>query len=250
MRARQRPCFFLLLGIFLAAFSCNDKPREFQYQNSTYKYITLDTLESEIDLSSYMANSGDIKPMELGKYTDEVRVGNWAYFNGGNSVLVSWARYKNDQLKYKTNLFSKSDTIIHGPEYTRLRFTSEQGVVIVSIVIKKPIVFEPPNIYFSKLENVLSEEGSELRAKESQSLFDGINTLYIVKKQVSDPEDSINLLQNLLTQIPGVGQVEISVLSRLRTKRDASILFDGILTNFFIEERRLYNPFKGSIKKL
>lgn len=236
---------FYLILLTLSFFSCKSKDPELLFTDSTatYKVENKGLEENGLYIFHDIDNPESVKA--VGALVNGFRDGVWNYYQKSKNHLVRWALYKDKELGYSTNLLAEADSTIHGDFFTRFLFSTEHDKILVGVIINGPIKDSLPEKNYRRIsENYYRNARAKLISYNTTTLSDSSNRIYINDVVL---DDSLGKRRFLKSAFAFVGKqknfIEFSVTSSEATKQVGYILFDGILSAFFINGERLYNPF-------
>jgi len=238
--------FYLLF--FLVA--CNSK-KKLLYQDSSEKYyVTIEKSEKNAVVDSLYTfydfdNPSEIK--EVGFYKDGFRNDFWNYNLPTSVKTIKWGYYKDKYLNFETNMFAEADSTKYGDTFTKLLFTTDEGQVILTISINGPAKDSIPE---KNYERILKEDFrlSEIIPMEfcTKKIINKPNDIYInyITAKIISKNETRYLKQGF-SFIDKNHFVEFGVSCGTKDNFYANILFNAVLTNFSIDGKWLYNPFKN-----
>lgn len=229
--------------------ACNSKTNLLKYQDSTQKYYI------QVQLSQHLAsedslltfydfkNPSDVK--EVGFIKDGFRNGLWVYNLPSGVKKITWGDYKNKDLDLETNLFERADTIKYGNSFVRFLYKTDMGDLILNIFINGSLKDSLPETNYRPItERQFSKLGIETRSFKTFKIDYTPNDIYVSDIGAMEISNSkAKILKTAFSFIDKNTFVEFSVISS-RENVYREILFNAVLTNLFVNGKRLYNPFK------
>jgi hypothetical protein len=238
-----------LFYFVIVLVACNSKTHLSKYQDSTDKYFVQvqlsQHLASEDSLLTFydLKNPSDAK--EVGFIKDGFRNGMWVYNLPSGVKKITWGDYKNKDLALETNLFEKADTMKYGNSFVRFLYKTDMGDLVLSIFINGSLKDSFPETNYRQItEREFSKLGIETLSFKTFKIDYTPNNIYV--SDIEAMEKSNNKTKILKTAFSFIDKntfVEFSVISS-RENVYREILFNAVLTNLFVNGKRLYYPFK------
>jgi len=238
-----------LFYFVIVLVACNSKKNLLKYQDSTNKYYV------QVQISKHLASedsiltfydfkdSSDVK--EVGFIKDGFRNGMWIYNLSSGVKKITWGDYKNKDLDLETNLFEKADTIKYGNSFVRFLYKTDMGDLILNIFINGSLKDSVPETNYRQItERQFFKLGIKTLSFKTFRIGYTPNDIYV--SDIEAMEISNNKTKILKTAYSFIDKntfVELSVVSS-RENVYRKILFNAVLTNLFVNGKRLYNPFK------
>lgn len=245
---------FRILAIIVLFSNCTSHQKcDFTYASPAISYCATGRLKNGSEDGKFifwrLGNSDNFE--QAGFYFDRLRNDDWFYRINDNLVTIKWGAYKDSSLHFETNVFSNTDTLKRGDSYTKFQFKTDEGPIQLTIGINLPMKDSFPEENYERItRNELASIGYELLdikkkfiGHDSSNIY--INDLVIKNKKGSDGH--LFYLKNAFARL-GKGFVDLSVKYDNPNNYKGAILFEGVLTNFFLNGERLYNPFSNASK--
>ncbi len=243
----KRIIIFYLVPLLI--ISCNSSKKNYLFKDSTKKYY-VEINESErngsIDTLLTFYDFKDIsKVKELGFYKNGFRNDLWSYNLQFGIETIKWSYYKDENLNFETNLFAKADSVKYSELSTKFLFRTELGEIILNITINGPLKDSVPLENYKKITTrELENLGANILLFESNKLDSSINDIYVNNLEIEMPSTNDHIhIKSIFGFIEKDTFVEFSVSTSNIDNYLANILFDAVLTSFYLDGNMLYNPF-------
>lgn len=241
---------FLLPMIWV--LSCNSNIERLVYMDSSNKYYAkIEESEKKALIDTLFILSDFNEPAnvkEAGFIKDGFRNGLWTYNFNPDVKTIKWGYYKDPNLDFETNLFQQIDSRKFGDSYTKFVFNTGSDKVVLSININGPYKDSLPEINYKRLaEDEMVKIGNETIYFRTKKLLNDHNNIYINDIKIkSTATNQIKFIKNVFCSLDKDLFVDYSVVYSEEKNVYANILFDGVLTNLFINDKRLFDPFSPS----
>ena len=183
---------------------------------------------------------------EAGFYLDGIRNDIWAYRINNDLSQIKWGSYQDTPLNFRTNVFSEADSVKRGDYFTKFKFKSDQGEILLTVGINGPMKDSlPENNYASIIKSEFLKLGYRVLTINRKTVSDRKNKIYVNEVVVNsnDPgEGNVGYLKNAFGRM-GNDFVDFTVKYNNKDNQKALILFEGVLTNFYLDRKRWFNPF-------
>lgn len=238
-----------IFGFIIFLFACNSSKKGLEYEDSSNRfYVTTEKSEKNGLVDTLYKFYDFNKPSEMkevGFYKDGYRNDVWSYNLPTEVKTIKWGYYKDKYLKFETNLFEKVDSVKHGDFFTKFLFSTEMGKIILTISVNGSFKDSlPENNYERITRNEFSMMGATLLNFNTKKLTTNANDIYINEITVRTPTNDVKYIKGSFSFIDKNHFIEFSVSSSTANNFYADELFNAVLTNFVIDGKRLYNPFK------
>lgn len=237
-----------ILFIIVTLISC-DRNKKLEYKDSTNMYYVRlkESIKDEIKdtLAIFYDFNNPAIVKQVGFYKDGFRNGYWDYNLKDSMIRIKWGHYKDKYLGFETNMFASADSTKFGDFFTKFLFSTTSGKIILSISINSQIkdsLFKKSYEQMSKNEfdnlgvSVLRYQTSEIRSSLNNKIF--ISDIII--QLANNERKYIRLAHGFLSK----DFIEFSVGSSNKNDFYANTLFNAVLTNFYLNGKRLYDPLK------
>jgi hypothetical protein len=184
------------------------------------------------------------KVKETGFLKDGFRNDIWTYNITPEGKAIKWAHYKDKNLNFETNVFSYIDTIKYSDFFTNFLFKTNNDRVTLNVAINSFIKDSLPQINYKRItEDEFAKIGVETISFRSRKMVNGHNEIYLneIKGKIVKT-NKIRIIKNAFCFLDENHFVDYSVIYSNENNVDADILFNAVLTNFFINGKRLYDP--------
>ena len=183
---------------------------------------------------------------QAGFYVNGLRNSSWTYIVNGAPVQIDWGAYEDKNLHFKTNLFANADSTKYGDFYTTLQYKTDKGKVNITITINSPLKDSFPEKNYRLLAErqfaSINCDILEMNQKRFGNKDLHIYAFDIALRKKNLPDTGVYYLKTAFGRI-GNDYIEFAVSYHNRDNYYAAILFEGVLTNFYLSGRRLFNPF-------
>lgn len=242
--------YFILSYFIFYLISCKQKKKcDLIYQDSIDIYCASGEIRNGLENGRFVFTQEENNDsfQEAGFYLDGVRNDLWVYRIKDELSKVKWANYEDKNLNFKTNLFSEIDSIKRGSYFTKFQINSAQGKLILTVSINGSMKDSfPEKNYNVIIKNEFSQLGYDVLECSKKIISDRMNKIYVndvVVKSKNTPKESFVYLKNAFGWIRS-DFVDFTVSYTTKDNSRAHILFEGILTNFYLNKQRLFNPFE------
>jgi len=180
--------------------------------------------------------------VEYGAFDMGLRNGQWHYRNSQLGI-INWIRYTKKSLGLLTNIPNSFDIIADSGYYIKMKSSNQKGLLNIVISVQEiagePIVLDS---FFRDAQNEFSKngwgydfQGSKILSNNNEYYF----TWYKIGNQTkSDSNEILNIYSSLNKKL-----VQITCTYEKRNEQFARVLFTSIISNLFIDSKRLLNPF-------
>lgn len=234
---------FLLLSLLSACTS-----KKTFYQDSSNKfYVTIEKTENNGDIDSLFTfynfdNLSEVK--KVGFYKDGFRNDLWHYNLPTGVKTIKWGHYKDKYLNFETNIFSHADSAKYGEFFTKLLFTTDEGPLALTISVNGPLKDSLPEKNYERvMRNEFKTVGLTPIRFSTRKINNKPNDIFVSHVAVEMAEtNEVKYSKAAYSFINKNCFIEFSVVSGNENNSYADILFDAVLTNFYIDGKWLYNP--------
>jgi hypothetical protein len=243
---------FGILIIVVLFGNCTTHQRcDFTYTSSAIPYCATGKLENGSEDGKFIFwrfdNSNNFD--QAGFYFGRLRNDDWFYRINDNLVTIKWGAYKDSSLHFETNVFSYADTLKHGDSFAKFQFKTKEGPIQLTIGIDVPMKDSFPEGNYERIaKNELASIGYEPLDVKKHIIGPDSNKIYIYELKVKnkkDPDGHLFYLKNAFARL-GKHFIDFSVKYDDPKNYKGPILFEGVLTNFFLRGERLYNPISNA----
>jgi hypothetical protein len=239
----------IAISLIMVIWSCNNPDKErLVYMDASDKYYVRTEKNGEGSDSNTLYVLYDFaEPSKIkaaGFLKDSFRNGIWNYNIEPDVKTIRWGYYKDNFLDFETNVFARIDNIQHGDFFTKFLFEINNDRVILNVSINGPFKDSLPQIIYKRItEDDLTKIGVQAISFQSRKIVNGHNEIYLSEiKGKTVITDDTRIIRNAFCFLDENHFIEYSVTYSNENNVDATILFNAVLTNFFIDGKRLYDP--------
>jgi hypothetical protein len=243
-----------IAGVFILVvlISCNSKKEKLIYQDYSNKYYakidesdkngSVDTLYTFYDFND------PEKVREVGFIKDGLHNGLWSYNLNSGAKTIDWGYYQDTTQNFQTNIFAKADSLIHQGAFSKFIFNTGNDKLILTIAINSPVKDSLTEKNYKQLmEEDFAKIGVVLNYFQTKKLINNGKDIYISEIKAYKPStNKIRFEKDAYCFLDKNNFVEISIGYSNEKNVDADILFNAVLTSFFINGKILYDPFVPS----
>jgi hypothetical protein len=257
--------FILSMPVLLTAcFSKQDKKKLENIMKemawvSNYTYVdSRDTLEvlqvgaekgpleenSTVSLTSKGSNFRSYS----GKYTDYLKDGQWMYQTGKRErTAINWAAFMIGDF-IKTNLPARGNTTTIDSHTEKYILTVKQDSITILFHADTLSARVKRRPYEDLVKEEMQNRGFTLSSTENKLLQDSSNTISVTSMQFKKGKEE--LLYKTAYAVLQSGYLAYAMQYDAKNQVSAELLFDGVLTNLFLNEERFYYPFRKKEKTI
>jgi hypothetical protein len=227
---------------------------------SAYEYIdSRDTLlvmhstqySDNLDENSNLSFSDPARPMlsYSGQYNDGLKNGAWTYLRGlKNIVTIHWAPFTIGNYGIRTNL-SKKGSIANVDEHTSKYVLVTSDSIIINFYADTLNARVKRRPYEDVVKEQMQGKGFELRNTENKLLQDTSNFVSVTAMTFTNNSGKTVLYKTAYVVLKS-GYLAYAMQYGEDLKNQAELLFDGVLTNLYLNEERFYYPFRKNEKTI
>lgn len=240
------------LSLVITGTACHtNDPCASIYVDATDKYcVELDNpkdLINRLENGRYLFSHGKDSVYEDGVYKDGFRDGTWNYYNQGNVKEIQWTHYTDKDLHFETNLFPHFGPVLNGGYYKEFTFTTPLGKLDLNITINAPDKDAKSRDYFKQFTRKAFQTPRVEITRQQQSrlpIAGGAIFLFEIELESDSPLVRKHYLWNALGYVNS-DYIEITASSTIEHDRYRELLFNAVVTNFYLNRQRMYFPFNN-----
>jgi len=240
------------LSLVITGIACHtNDPCASIYVDATDKYcVELDNpkdLINRLENGRYLFSHGKDSVYEDGVYKDGFRDGTWNYYNQGNVKEIQWTHYTDKDLHFETNLFPHFGPILNGGHCKDFTFTTPLGKLELNISINPPDKDSMKMDRFTQFtRKAFQTPKAEITKLQQYRLPTAGGSVFLLELAVESDSPSIrkHYLRNALCYL-NYDVVEITAYSTVEHDRYRELLFNAVVTNFYLNRQRMYFPFNN-----
>lgn len=258
---------FLLSIPFLlsACFSIPDKKKleekleEFQklVLNDDYIYVgfldTMDVMLTRLDSSGLEGNSTvilsrqGVSPYTVsGKYEDFLKTGAWRYQTGNPGALtITYSPYAIGKF-IKTNLPERGTTAVIDANTEKYKLTVKEDSITILFHADTLSARVKRRPYEDLIAEQMLAKGYKLSTTENRLMHDSSNTVSITSMKFVKGTERI--FYRTAYAVMQKGYLAFAMQYGFNDQSSADFLFDGVLTNLYLDGERFYQPFRENEK--
>lgn len=230
----------LLIAVFVLLTSCSglNKKRIFNGYPQTLLYSG--NIEKGVEQSLFEFYDKSGKTIGSGNYFDGFKNKQWYYNIEDSLIEIKWAHYKDKKLGFETNIFDFADTVYHGEYNTQIDYKMNGGNITLGVSINNPF---NDSLKLIGYEKIMGRDMQRMGFVINH--FDSINLgkIKIYSIDASNQEGR-KVYTNTAFGFIGNQYLQLSVFSTGEIKKQYNdILFEGVLTNLYLNSQRFYFPF-------
>jgi len=180
--------------------------------------------------------------VSAGNYLNGFRNNEWYYKIDDSLIEIKWAPYTDKKLGFETNVFAIADTIFRGDYFTNIEYTIDKGKVNLGVSKNSPFIDTFALLgYKNVVEKDMRNNNFTLSSFDSSFL----QKIKIYNFISINAKEQKKMYFNVAFGYIGNDCFQIIVVSDKGVKKQYNdIMFEGVLTNFYYNSKRLYYPFK------
>jgi len=241
-------CSFVLLILALAG--CKDPHHcDFLYHNTEKIFCANGEIDDDHKEKGRFVywNGNDKKDFEqAGFYLNGLRNQAWTYAFDGEVKQITWAAYEDKNLHFRTNLFAKADSTKYGDFFTMFQYTTDRGKLNITIAVNGPAKDSSLETNYPLIaRREFASINIEIMEMRPGHLNNNGHTVYMYELVLRKNNLSDTGLYYQKTAFGRIGSdfIEFTVNARNKDNFYAPILFEGVLTNLYLQGKRFYDPF-------
>lgn len=181
-----------------------------------------------------------------GSYMDHFKEGQWLYNNNITKITtVTWSKYEIGKFGIETNLSIKGTTSTID-DHTELYYLPvKEDSILIRFYADTLAARGKRRPYEHVLTDLMQQKGFKLKSSDNKILNDSNNVISISSLIFTDSTNKSNemLMELASAQLP-TGFLAFATTYREKDQSSAMIMFNGILTNLYLDKARFYNPYK------
>lgn len=231
----------IVVGLWVL-ISCSNPRKKDNYfigYKSELSYIgNIDNLREE-SLFEFYNKGGD--RVSAGNYLNGFRNSEWFYNVDDSLIEIKWAPYTDKKLGFETNIFAIVDSVTRGDFFTDFVYVIDKGKLNLTITKNNPFIDTLDLVgYRNNLEAEFESKNFMISSFDS-SFFQKIK--FYSFTAINEKEQKAAYYNAAIGYI-GNDCFQITVGNNKGVKKQYNdILFEGVLTNFYYNSKRLYYPF-------
>jgi hypothetical protein len=235
----------IIVFLLVLVGACKSDDARSVYMDSSGKYY-LSMEKSSGGDTLYMLYDG-VEPTKVkafGFVKDDLRNDVWTYNLDQEEKTIKWGHFKDKNLGFETNVFAHIDSVTYGDFFTKFLFKTNDDKIILNVAINSFFKDSLPQINYKRLtENEFAQIGFEPSSFKSRKMVNGHNEIYLNEiKGKFIKTNEVKIIKNAFCFLDESHFVDYSVIYSKENNVDAAILFNAVLTNFFLNGKRLFDP--------
>jgi hypothetical protein len=231
----------IIVGLCLV-LSCSDPKNKDSYfigYTGELSYTGKINNLKEESLFEFYNKAGD--RVCAGNYLNGFRNNEWFYNVDDSLIEIKWAPYSDKKLGFETNIFAIVDSVTRGDFFTDFVYVIDKGKLNLTITKNSPFVDTLALVgYRNNLEAEFESKNFTISSFDS-SFFQKIKIYSFTAINVTEQKTAY---YNAAIGYIGNDCFQITVGNNKGVKKQYNdILFEGVLTNFYYNNKRLYYPF-------
>lgn len=231
----------IVVGLWVL-ISCSNPRKKDNYfigYKSELSYIgNIDNLREE-SLFEFYNKGGD--RVSAGNYLNGFRNNEWFYNVDDSLIEIKWAPYTDKKLGFETNIFAIGDSISRGDFFTDIVYIIDSGKLTLGITKNSPFL---DTFALLGYKNIVEEDMGSRNFIISKFDSFSLEKIKIYNFTAINSKEQKTVYFNSAFGYIGNDCFHITVASNKGVKKQYNeILFEGVLTNFYYNSQRLYNPF-------
>lgn len=257
----------LILSLPVLLTACFSKQDKKKLENiikemawvSNYTYIdSKDTLEVlqvgaekgplEENTTVSLTSAGSSIRSYSGKYTDYLKEGQWMYQTGKlERTTINWAAFTIGDF-IKTNLPERGTTTTIDSHTEKYILPVKQDSITILFHADTLSARVKRRPYEDVVKEELQNRGYTLSGSENKLLQDSSNIISVTSMRFTKGTEA--LLYKTAYAVMQSGYLAYAMQYDAKNQEPAELLFDGVLTNLFLNGERFYYPFRKKEKTI
>ncbi|MBO9633539.1 MAG: hypothetical protein J7578_10520 [Chitinophagaceae bacterium] len=194
---------------------------------------------------SLIATTDQLKTAS-GSYLDHFKEGTWIYNNNiKNITTVTWSKYEIGQFGIETNLSTKGSTRTIDDHTELYHLPVKEDSILIRFYADTLAARAKRRPYEDILTDLMEQKGLKLTQTTNKILEDSNNVISITSLIFTDSTGKSKevSMEVASAQLP-TGFLAFATMYHEKDQPSARIMFDGVLTNLYLNKARFYNPYK------